>query len=148
MAFNSKYVSRTGLLSCSSAEFFDFITDIRNLEQFIPEGSIRNWQVNADSCSFGVPPLNSVKVRIIERIPFSLVRFSADALKKDDFNLDVQINDNDKRLAEVRLIVSADLNPVIDMMVSGPIDKFLETVVSEMEKFEKWNEIITGSQPL
>jgi hypothetical protein len=148
MAYNSKYVSRTGKLSCTSSGLFAFITDIRNLGQFIPEGSIRNWHANSDSCSFSVPPLSNVKVWISEKKPYSLVCFSADALKKDDFKLEVQIRENTDKLAEVKLILTADLNPMITMMVSGPIEKFLEILISEMERFEKWNETIKGRPPL
>jgi hypothetical protein len=31
------------------------------------------------------------------------------------------------------------------MMAKGPIERFMETLVSEMEKFEKWNSKTTGS---
>jgi hypothetical protein len=148
MMYNSKYVSRSGRLSCNAAELFGFITDIRNLEQFIPEGSINNWYATIDSCSFGIPPLGIVRVRITEKIPFSLVSFSGDALQKNDFNLNVEINNNDDKSAEVRLSLTADLNPVLKIMASEPIDKFLETLISEMEKFGKWNETFKESQPL
>jgi carbon monoxide dehydrogenase subunit G len=148
MANNSIFESRTGRLSCTDAEFFGFITDIRNFGQFIPEGSIKNWHATADSSSFGVPPLSTVKVRITEKIPFSLVSFSGDALHENDFNLKVQINNNENKLAEINIILAADLNPVLKTMASKPIEKFLETLISEMEKFEKWNETFKESQPL
>ena len=148
MSDNSKFVSRTGKLSCTPAELFGFITDIRNLGQFIPEGSVKNWHATVDSCNFGVTPLGIVKVRITEKTPFSLVSFSGDALQKNDFNLNVQINNTENKLGEVRLVLTADLNPVLKMMASGPIEKFLETLISEMEKFEKWNETFKESQPL
>lgn len=134
-------------MSCTGAEFFGFITDIRNLGQFIPEGSIKNWNATADSCSFGAPPLGTVKVRISEKMPFSLVSFSGDALQKNDFNLNIQIINNEIIPAEIRLILIANLNPVLKKMASGPIEKFLETLISEMEKFDKWNETFIESQP-
>jgi hypothetical protein len=148
MAENSKFVSRKGILSCTVAEFFGFITDIRNFKQFIPEGNIKNWHATSDSCSFGVPPLSTVTVRISEKIPFSLVSFSGDALRKNDFNLIVGIINNENKLAEISLILAVDLNPVLKMMASGPIEKFLETLISEMEKFDRWNETFKESQPL
>jgi hypothetical protein len=148
MADYTKYVSRKGLSSCTVEEFFGFITDIRNFKQFIPEGNIRNWHATADSCSFAVPPLSNVKVRITEKIPLSQVIFSGDALSENDFNLNVSILNNENNRAEINLILSVDLNPVLKMMASGPIEKFLDTLLSEMEKFEKWNETFKESQPL
>jgi hypothetical protein len=148
MELNSKYISRKGVLSCTGDEFFGFISDIRNFKQFIPEGNIKNWHATSDSCSFGVPPLSTVTVRLSEKIPFSSVSFSGDVLQKNDFNLKVGIINNENKLAEVSLILAVDLNPVLKMMASGPIEKFLETLISEMEKFDKWNQTFRENQPL
>jgi carbon monoxide dehydrogenase subunit G len=145
MKANSKFESRTGILSCTTAEVFSFITDIRNFEQFIPGGTVRNWQATADTCSFQVPPLGTASVRITERKPFTEVTFLGDALQKNDFEMVVYISENEKRLAEVRLILTADLNPVLKMMASGPVERFLETLISAMEKFDKWNKLSNKS---
>jgi carbon monoxide dehydrogenase subunit G len=139
MTDNSKFESRSGKLTCTITELFNFITDIKNFEQFIPEGNINNWQATSDDCRFQVPPLGSVTARITEKTPYSQVAYSGDALQKNDFNLVVHISENERKLAEVRLSLTADLNPFIKMMAAGPIEKFLEKLISEMEIFEKWN---------
>jgi carbon monoxide dehydrogenase subunit G len=139
MATNSNFVSRTGKLSCKPETVYNFITDIRNFKQFIPPGNIQNWQATDDNCSFQVPPIGSATIKITEKSPFSSVIFSGDALQKNDFTLNVHITENEKNLADVRLSLSADLNPFLKMMASDPIEKFLEMLISEMEKFEMWN---------
>jgi len=139
MTVKSKFESRTGKLSCTTAEVFNFITDIRNFKQFIPEGNIKNWQASANSCSFQVPPIGTANVSLTEKNPNSFVSYSGDALRKNDFKLVVHIFENEKKLTEVRLNLSTDLNPFLKMMAAAPIERFLEKVISEMEKFEKWN---------
>ena len=148
MVYNSKYISRTGRLSCSAGEFFDFIGDLRNLGQFVPAETVTNWQSTADSCSFLVPPLGTVRMKITERIPNSKVSFSGDALNMNDFNIEVRIEANENNLTEVKIILNADLNPLLKGIASGPIERFLETLVCEMEKFEEWNTTFKESQPL
>jgi carbon monoxide dehydrogenase subunit G len=148
MAYNSKYISRTGKLSCTASEFFGFISDMRNLEQFIPGGIIMNWQATEDSCSFGVQSLGSVWMKIVEKIPFSEVSFSGNALERIDFNINVQIKPDENIQAEIIIILTADLNPLLKGMASGPIEKFLDTIISEMEKFGKWNVTFKDSRPL
>lgn len=145
MTDNSKFESRIVNLSCTPAEVFNFITDIRNFEQFIPEGNIKNWQASDDNCSFQVPPFGTASVRISERNPYSVVSYAGDALQKNDFELIVHISENMKKLADVSITLTAQLNPVLKMMAKGPIERFMETLVSEMEKFEKWNSKTTGS---
>ena len=139
MTKDSKFESRTGKLSCTTAEVFNFISDIRNFKQFIPEGNITNWQASADNCSFQVPPLGTASFSLTGKSPYSLVAYSGDALKKNDFKLVVHISENERKLAEVRLNLTVELNPFLKMMAGGPIESFLEKVISEMEKFEKWN---------
>jgi hypothetical protein len=141
MTDNSKFESRTGKLTCTTAELFNFITDIRNFEQFIPDGSIRNWQATSDECSFQVPAIGTASARISERTPFALVIYTGDALQKNDFKLEVHISENNRIFSDVRLTLIAELNPVLRMMAAAPIERLLETLVSEMEKFEKWNGI-------
>jgi hypothetical protein len=138
----SVYESRTGTLSCSTREIFDFVTDIRNFEQFIPGNTINNWQSDRDTCSFTISMVGIISVRITEKHPYSKVTFNGDALKKNDFSLVLNMNDNTNNTADVKIVLEAELNPVLKMMASKPIDRFLEILVSEMEKFTSWGNII------
>jgi carbon monoxide dehydrogenase subunit G len=145
MADNLNFESRTGKLSCTAADVFNFITDIRNFEQFIPPGTINNWQASSDSCSFQVPPIGKASVNLTEKNPYSFVAYSGDALQQNDFKLFVHIAENERKLAEIRLNLTAELNPFLKMLASEPIENLLEKLISEMEKFERWNEKSKGS---
>jgi carbon monoxide dehydrogenase subunit G len=139
MAENSIFKSRSANLLCTPEVFYNFITDLRNLEQFIPAGNIKNWQATSDDCSFRVPPVGDANVRISSRNPISFVEYMGEVIKMNKFSLIVNISGNENNFAEVKLSLSADLNPMLKMMASGPIEKFLELLISEMEKFEKWD---------
>ncbi len=76
----SHYESRSGNLSCTSVEVFDFVTDIRNFEQFIPSGKIHNWKAGKETCSFSVSMVGTVTVRIADKEPYNKVIFNGDAL--------------------------------------------------------------------
>jgi carbon monoxide dehydrogenase subunit G len=141
MSDNFKFESRTGKLTCTAAEVFSFITDIRNFQQFIPEENIKNWQASENDCSFQVPPFGSASVRVMKKMPYSLVEYSGHALKKNDFKLAVNISENERKLADVKLYLTADLNPVLKMMAAEPLNKFMEMLISEMEKFDEWKVI-------
>ena len=139
MADNSSFESRSGKLSCAPEVFFNLITDIRNLEQFVPQGRISNWTATSDNCSFDVPPLGGANVRLASKVACSQVDYTGEVMKTNNFRLSVIITGNEKNLAEVKLHFSADLNPVLRMMASGPIGKLLETLITEMENFDGWN---------
>ncbi len=134
------FESRYGKVSGSARDVFEFVTDIRNFEQFVPENTINNWNAEKDSCNFTVPMLGTVTVRLSEKTEFTKVVFEGDALKKNDFLLTLIIYDNLKDPADISVVLSADLNPMMKMVAVKPINQFLEMLVSEMEKFRGWKE--------
>jgi carbon monoxide dehydrogenase subunit G len=136
----SYFESRTGKLTCSAEEVFDFVSDIRNFEQFIPKGNINNWNAEKESCSFSVSMLGTVSVRLIEKEEYSKVVFMGDALKKNDFSLTLDISGNLNKTADVKVKLSADLNPMMKMMAIKPIGQFLEMLINEMENFRGWKD--------
>ncbi len=138
MEDTSHFESRTGKVSCTSREVFDFVTDIRNFEQFVPEGAVSDWKVEKESCSFNVSMAGTINFRIAEKEPFSKVVFSGDALKKNDFSLTLNISDSAKDHSEVTISLDADLNPMLRMMAAKPIGRFMEIIIDEMEKFRGW----------
>jgi hypothetical protein len=141
MSSLSNFESRPGNVSCSAEEFFAFVTDIRNFEQFIPDGTINNFSADREQCSFSVSMLGTVTVRLEEKEPFSKVVFSGDAMKKNDFLLTVLITDVNLEHPEIKVILNADLNPMMKMVAVKPIKRFLEMLVNEMENFQGWKEV-------
>jgi carbon monoxide dehydrogenase subunit G len=138
----SYFESRSGKLSCSVEDVFAFVTDIRNFQRFIPQGTISNWNSEKESCSFNVSMLGTVSVRLSEKKEYSKVVFTGDALKKNDFILTLVISDNAENNADVRVMLSADLNPMIKMIATKPIGQFLEMLINEMESFREWKNIM------
>jgi len=138
----SHFESRTGKLTCTSREVFDFVTDIRNFELFIPNATINDWQAGRESCSFSVSMVGTVSLRIEKKVPYYKVIFSGDALKKNDFSLVLNFLENANSNAEVKVLLEAELNPMLKMMAAKPIDQFLEILINEMENFKEWKNLI------
>jgi carbon monoxide dehydrogenase subunit G len=137
----SIYESRTGTLSCTSDEVYNFVTDIRNFGQFIPDGTITDWQAESDACSFRVSVVGVINVRIAGKEPYGKVIFNGDALKKNDFSLVLNISNGKNDSAEVKILLEAELNPVLRMMAGKPIVQFLEILIREMENFREWRNL-------
>jgi carbon monoxide dehydrogenase subunit G len=138
----TEFVSRTGNLTCTPVEIFDFVTDIRNFEQFVPEGSIDNMHIERDSCSFRIPQMGNVDMYLSEKEPCSKVVYKGTALKSQDFSLLLNITGNKSGKAEVDVKLTAELNPIMKMVAEEPIKRFLETLIHEMEKFSGWKRTI------
>ena len=134
----STFESRTGYLSCTPAEIFDFVTDIRNFRQFVPVGTVDDLQIDAESCSFYISPLGKVKLKLSEREPHNKVVYNGSVLQSNDFSLILKIRESTSGKTEVDLKLNARLNPLLKMMAAKPVENFLEKLIDEMEKFKDW----------
>jgi len=137
----SHFESRTGKLTCPSREVFDFVTDIRNFERFIPNATINDWQAGRESCSFSISMVGTVSFRLTRKEEYNKVVFSGDALGKNNFSLILNIIENIQNMTEVKVSLDAALNPMLKMMAAKPIFRFLEILINEMENFKEWGNI-------
>jgi carbon monoxide dehydrogenase subunit G len=134
----SSFESRTGKLDFGGKEVYNFVTDIRNFERFIPEGSVSNIKIEHDSCSFQVTMLGDVNIHIREKTENSKVIFAGNALHLNDFSLTMNISCLDESHSEVSVSLLAEMNPMLKMVAAEPVRQFLETLIREMEKFRDW----------
>jgi len=135
----SVFKSRTGRPDCTPEELFSFVTDIRNFSQFIKGTAIEDLVIGKDACSFRIQPLGSMNIRITGKEPVRKVEYRGTAMGSNDFHLLVEISKTETGKAEVGVTLNAELNPILKMMAAKPVDRFMETLIDEMEKFRGWN---------
>ncbi|MGD0581945.1 MAG: hypothetical protein ABR974_03240 [Bacteroidales bacterium] len=138
MAMTSQFQSRQARVTCTGEEYFSFITDMRNFGQFIPGKSVEGWKADENSCRINMNPMGEISLEIVSRIPCSEVSFAGTVLVTTGFVLHVYISEEESGKALVSLLMESDLNPMLRAMASGPIERFLEILVTEMENFRGW----------
>ncbi len=109
---------------------FGFLSDFNNFEALLPPDKFSNWESDGDSCRFTVEGIGELGLRIIEKAPFKTIKFSADGKTPFDFFLWIQLKEKGVDDTRVKLTIKAELNPMLKMMVTGPVNKFL-TVVTD-----------------
>ena len=109
---------------------FGFLSDFNNFEALLPPEKVTNWESDGDSCRFAVEGIGELGLRIIEKEPYKTIKFSADGKTPFDFFLWVQLKEVNQGDTRVKLTIKAELNPMLKMVVTGPVNKFL-TVVTD-----------------
>ncbi|MGE5420071.1 MAG: hypothetical protein ACM3UT_07780 [Chloroflexota bacterium] len=135
MSSVSYFESRSGKPDCTPEEIFDFVTDIRNFQRLIPSGTVADWNASKDHCSFRVPRVGNVSLRLVSQERPGLVAYKGTALNDNDFEIVVHIRKNTIEKADVKIALNAELNPMMKMIASKPIGQFLEMLVDRMEDF-------------
>ncbi|MGL4584740.1 MAG: SRPBCC family protein [Flavobacterium sp.] len=117
-----------------SAEYiFNALTDVKNFEKLMPE-SIAKFEVTGDdSFIFALKGMPEIKLKQKEQTPNSKVVLGA-ASEKLPFTLTGNITEVDANNSEVQLTFEGSFNPMMAMMVKGPIGKFIEALAGNMNK--------------
>ncbi|MDM1396176.1 SRPBCC family protein [Myroides odoratimimus] len=117
-----------------SAEYiFNALTDVKNFEKLMPE-SIAKFEVTGDdSFIFALKGMPEIKLKQKDQTPNSKVILGA-ASDKLPFTLTGNITEIDANNSEIQLQFEGSFNPMMAMMVKGPIGKFIEALAGNMNK--------------
>lgn len=117
-----------------SAEYlYQALSEVKNFERLMPE-SIAKFEVNdEDSFIFGLKGMPEIKLRMKDKMPHSKITLGA-ASEKLPFTLTGNLNALGAEQTEVQLVFEGEFNPMMAMMIKGPISKFIETLAQNMSK--------------
>nr|WP_315153210.1 SRPBCC family protein [uncultured Flavobacterium sp.] len=121
-------------VSKSAQELFDLLTDVRNFEKLMPENIAKFEVIGEDAFIFGLKGMPEIKLKMKEKVAPNKVVLGA-ASDKLPFTLTAGIDAVSEASSEVKLDFEGDFNPMMAMMIKGPIGKFIETLATNMTKF-------------
>jgi carbon monoxide dehydrogenase subunit G len=116
-----------------SAEYlFNALNDVKNFEKLMPE-NIAKFEVIDENCfEFGLKGMPEIKLVKKGGTPNSQIVLGA-ASSKLPFTLTANLTEvNDT--TDVQLAFEGEFNPMMAMMIKGPISKFIETLAENMGK--------------
>ena len=120
-------------LSKSANEIFDFLSNVKNFEGLMPKNISKFELLAKDKFIFeltGMPEI--ILQKKSEVAPNNIVLGAAGG--KLDFTLKANITIIEANKTEVQLSFTGNFNPMMTMMIKGPISKFIETLVSNIPK--------------
>lgn len=120
-------------VSKTPEDTFNFISDIKNFEALMPENISKFEVLSEDKFLFALKGMPEIVLKKKEEIPPNKIVFGA-AGGKIDFALTAIISEVEDGNSEVKLEFSGDFNPMMAMMVKGPISKFIETLATNLPK--------------
>lgn len=117
-----------------SAEYlYNALTDVKSFEKLMPENIAKFEVLSDDVFNFGLKGMPEIKLRLKDKIPHSKVVLSA-ASDKLPFSLTANLKTINENSTDVNLDFEGEFNPMMAMMIKGPITKFLDTLAQNMSK--------------
>ncbi len=119
----------------SADKIFKFVSDFNNFEQLIPKDKLKDWQSTEDHCSFKVEGIGDAGLRIVDREPFKTVKYCSEGKIPFNFYLWVQLKEVAENDTRIKLTIKSDLNPMMKMMVSNHVKKFLNMLAEAIANY-------------
>lgn len=117
-----------------SADYvFNALTDVRNFEKLMPDSIAKFEVINENSFVFALKGMPEIKLIQKEQHAPTKVVLGA-ASDKLPFTLVGNITEIDSENSEVQLNFEGNFNPMMAMMVKGPIGNFIQALASNMNK--------------
>lgn len=123
-----EYISKQQQILRPAAQIFPLISDFSLLTPAVAD-KVEDWQATADRCSFKAKGF-SVALRIDEKVENKHIKITGDdGGAPIDFMLWIQLHQVSDYDTRIRLVLHAELNMMMRMMVGNKIQKGLDQAV-------------------
>lgn len=111
----------------SPEDIFNFLSEVKNFEKLMPENISKFELLDEDKFLFALKGMPEIVLKKKEVVAPNKIVLGA-AGGKLDFSLTGLIEDQEGSNSSVQLKFEGDFNPMMSMMIKGPISKFIETL--------------------
>ena len=115
----------------SEKELFEYIGDMNNMPPILPE-QVVDIKADNDSLAFTIQGMGSVALRVKEREPNKLIQLVPEGKVPFQFVLNVHIRNNEQQ-TECCFEIDANLNPLMQMMASRPLQNLVNMMADKVE---------------
>lgn len=120
--------SKKTVINKSQKEFFEFLTDLNNFQQLMPENTDK-FEVDGDSFIFSLKGMPEIRLVVKEKQEYNKIILGA-ASSKLSFSLTANIEAITETSCEAQLLFEGEFNAMMAMMVKSPLQKFIDTLTS------------------
>lgn len=128
----------------SDKELFDYIGDMNNMPSILPE-QVVDVKADHDNLSFTIQGMGSIALRVAKREPNKLIQLVPEGKTPFQFVLNIYIRDTESTshqvtksmsVSECCFEIDAQLNPLMQMMASRPLQNLVNMMASRAEELK------------
>lgn len=124
------------LLNRPVAEVYAFLADCNHHEQLMPE-NIYNWSSTRDEARFTIQNMAKLALKVDQRLENQEVRFVPAEPAPFDVSMRWTLEAVGERETRATLYIEADLNMMMKMIASGPLQKLVDHQINRLGSIYK-----------
>jgi carbon monoxide dehydrogenase subunit G len=125
-----KYESHQRQILKPAEMIYAVLADFSNFTPVVAD-KVEDWHIEGDTCSFKVKGFG-VSLRMVEKVPGRLVKIEASDSSPFGFTLWIQMKEVAPADTRIRLVLHAEMNVMIKMMVGKKIQPGLDGMVDQL----------------
>lgn len=119
-------------LNKSDQEVFEFLSNLKNFEHLMPDNTEKFELINENRFLFSLKGMPEIVLEKKAQTPNSEILLGA-ASDKLPFSLKAVISAESSTQTEVQLLFEGQFNAMMAMMVKAPLNKFLNSLIEQLE---------------
>ncbi len=126
-------IESTSTINKPIAEVYNFLADLNNHQQLMPE-NIYNWSSTADEARFTIQNMAKLAIKVSSRIPNQEIVAIPAEEAPFEVELKWSLKDLGNGTTEAKHTISAELNMMLKMLASGPLQKLADHQASRLKE--------------
>ncbi|TCD08373.1 SRPBCC family protein [Pedobacter frigidisoli] len=114
-------------------EVYAFLSNMNNHQQLMPE-NIYNWESTEDDARFTIQNMAKLAIKISNRVENQELKAIPSEKAPFDVELKWTVEDNGNGTTTAKHIISADLNMMMKMLASGPLQKLVDHQTQKLKE--------------
>ena len=123
------------LINKPVSEVFAFLTDLNNHQQLMPE-NIYNWSSTTDEARFTIQNMAKLALKVSSRTENEEIVIAPSEQAPFAVELKWSLQDNGNNTTQVTYSISADLNMMMKMLASGPLQKLADHQTGKLQTIQ------------
>ena len=125
-------ISKKVTVQKSANELCDFLCEVKNFEKLMPENISKFELIRENAFIFALKGMPEIALKVKEVTAPTKVVLGAIS-DKFPFTLIGRISAINEHSSDIELEFEGDFNPMMAVMIKGPITKFIDTLSSNLE---------------
>lgn len=132
------FESNIKTINAPAETVFGVVGDLRNIAgnlDKVPEDKLKVTRIEQDAVYFSMELAGEIGLKIIERDPFKTIKFET-VNSPVQMNLWIQLKEVAELDTRLKITVKSDLNPVVKVVLSKPIEEFLNKLADAIASYK------------
>lgn len=125
-------IESTTIINKSASEVYAFLADLNHHQQLMPD-NIYNWTSTKDEARFTIQNMAKLALKVSDRVEDKEIKIVPSEKAPFDVELKWTLIDKGDGRTEAKHTISADLNMMMKMLASGPLQKLVDHQTAQLK---------------